>query len=314
VIRDSRFVRSNAFGVRFRLVSHLESSIQQEEHPVDAPAWFTQAIETPTTSHYVDVSGTPIHYLAWNAQERDKPALLFAHGYRAHARWWSFIAPFLLERFRVFALDFSGMGDSGSRAAEQYLFTPDILGVIGHAGLGKAVLVGHSFGGGRVLRTCADHPEYVDRAVIIDTYVNVPELKDRVLPRWVWRPKRVYSTLEAALARFRLVPEHNCAAAYVIDYIARHSIKQVPGGWTWKFDDHFRPRAMEPDGQQVSRIEVPLVFMQGELSVAVSTQRTAIVAKYARHGRAPVVIPGSHHHVMLDQPLALIAALRAVLY
>ena len=35
------------------------------------------------------VAGTP--------PMRHKPALLFAHGFRAHARWWSFIAPFFLE-------------------------------------------------------------------------------------------------------------------------------------------------------------------------------------------------------------------------
>jgi pimeloyl-ACP methyl ester carboxylesterase len=294
--------------------AHQESRSPDRLTPVDTPVWFTQAIETPATSHFVDVSGTPIHYLAWNADERHKPGLVLAHGFRAHARWWSFIAPFLLERFRVVALDFSGMGDSGGRAEERYLFTQDILGVIEHADLGRAVLVGHSFGGGRVLRMCADHPEYVDRAVIIDTYVNVPELERRVLPRWVARLKIVYPTLEAALARFRLVPEHNCAAPYIIDYIARHSIKQVPGGWTWKFDENFRPHPMEPDWQEVSSINVPLVFMYGELSVAVSAERIAAVAKYSRHGRAPVAIPGSHHHVMLDQPLALVAALRAILY
>ena len=278
------------------------------------PDWFTQAIAAPATSHFVDVGGTPIHYLAWNAAERDKPGLLFAHGFRAHARWWSFIAPFLLERFRVVALDFSGMGDSGSRTEERDLFTADIIGVLEHAGLGRATLVGHSFGGGRVLHVCADHPEHVARAVIIDTYVNVPELARRVLPPWVTRPKNIYPTQEAALARFRLMPEHNCAAPYVIDYIARHSIRQVAGGWTWKFDENFRPRALQPDSEQLARIVVPLTFMHGELSVGVSRERAAAVMKYVRHGRGPIAIPGSHHHVMLDQPLALVTALRAVLY
>ena len=32
-----------------------------------------------------------------------------------------------------------------------------------------------------------------------------------------------------------------------------------------------------------------------------------------RHGRGPIVIPQAHHYLMLDQPLALVAALRALL-
>jgi pimeloyl-ACP methyl ester carboxylesterase len=59
-----------------------------------APEWFTRAIAAPAESRFTEVDGTPIHYLSWNAADTHKPALLFAHGFRAHARWWSFIAPF----------------------------------------------------------------------------------------------------------------------------------------------------------------------------------------------------------------------------
>ena len=80
------------------------------------PEWFTKAIAQPAESCFVDVGGSPVHYLSWNAADTQKPGLLFAHGFRAHARWWSFIAPFLLSRFRVVAIDFPGMGDSAARS------------------------------------------------------------------------------------------------------------------------------------------------------------------------------------------------------
>ena len=89
----------------------------------------------------LEVDGTPIHYLSWNAADTDKPALLFAHGFRAHARWWSFIAPFFLSRFRVVSMDFAGMGDSGNRSEYTPLgFVRDIVGVLDHAGFAKATL------------------------------------------------------------------------------------------------------------------------------------------------------------------------------
>ncbi|MGH8239725.1 MAG: alpha/beta fold hydrolase, partial [Steroidobacteraceae bacterium] len=58
--------------------------------PSAVPEWFARAIAAPAESRFAEVDGTPIHYLSWNAAAAAKPALLFAHGFRAHARWWSF--------------------------------------------------------------------------------------------------------------------------------------------------------------------------------------------------------------------------------
>jgi pimeloyl-ACP methyl ester carboxylesterase len=286
-----------------------------------APEWFTRAIDAPVESRYVDVDGTPIHYLTWNAQDTHKPGLLFAHGFRAHARWWSFIAPFFLSRFRVAALDFAGMGDSGNRP--EYgptLFGRDIAGVIGHAGFGKATLIGHSFGGGCVVRASVDHPQLVERTVVMDSYLPVPEILRSSTRNFQPRPKRVYPTREAARARFRLIPEQNSAAPYVLDYVGSHSLKQVPGGWSWKFDDNFLP-VRHTDAEEaalavaaLSQLQMPVTYIYGDKSAVVSREHAHAIVRYIRNGHGPIAIPQSHHHVMLDQPLALVAALRAVLY
>ncbi|MGH8177383.1 MAG: alpha/beta fold hydrolase [Steroidobacter sp.] len=289
------------------------------QSPCDAPEWFTRAIDAPARSRFVQVDGAAIHYLSWNAQDAHKPGLLFAHGFRAHARWWSFIAPFFLSRYRVVALDFAGMGDSGARTQyEPALFSRDILGVIEHANLGRTTLIGHSFGGGRVARTSADHPQHIERTIIIDSYIPVPEIERLGPSPMQLRPKRTYPTFAAARERFRLVPEQNCAAAYVLDYVAQHSLKEVEGGWTWKFDENFSPRHNEVDAdwatKVLARIDLPVTFIYGDQSAIVSRPHAGAIVKYLRHGRGPIAVPQSHHHVMLDQPLALVAALRAVLY
>jgi len=284
-----------------------------------APDWFAKAISQPAESRFVDVKGTPIHYLLWNAADTHKPGLLFAHGLRAHARWWSFVAPYFLSRFRVAALDFAGMGDSGHR--ERYDITDfslDIVAVLKDAGFGRSTLVGHSFGGGRVARTIADYPEMVSRAVIIDSHIAVPEIGRREPPQLELRPKKIYPTYEAARARFRLVPEQNCAADYVIDYVGRHSLQQVDRGWTWKFDErmqlHRADETLEWAAKTLESIAIPVTFMYGDLSIAVSRKLAHAIVKHLCHGHGPIAIPQAHHHVMLDQPLALVAALKATLY
>jgi len=284
----------------------------------DTPAWFTDALAHPAESRFAELDGVPVHYLSWNAAETHKPGLLFAHGFRAHARWWSFIAPFFLERFRVAALDFPGMGDSSARPRyEGRDFSRAIRAVLTHSGFGRSTLIGHSFGGSQVARASFEFPDLVSRTVIIDSYIPVLPAA-RVPPQLELRPKNIYPTYEAARARFRLVPEQNIAAPYILDYIARHSLKQVEGGWTWKFDESFLPRQVAPDVEQLTAtlagIQVPVTYMYGDQSAVVSAELANAIVQHLRQGSGPIVIAHSHHHVMLDQPLALVQALKDVLY
>jgi pimeloyl-ACP methyl ester carboxylesterase len=280
-----------------------------------APEWFTRAIAAPAQSRYTEVEGTPIHYLTWNAEHTDKPGLLFAHGFRAHARWWSFVAPFFLSRFRIVSLDFAGMGDSGNRSEYTPLgFVRDIVGVLDAAGFRQATLIGHSFGGGRVLRMCAEYPERISRAVIIDSHVRLSDEKRSTRPFEIGR-RRIYPTLAAARARFRLVPPENRTEPYILDYVARHSLKEVAGGWTWKFDENLLPKHDDAKPAAVlARIAVPVTFIYGDASAIVSRQHAHEIVSHIRNARGPIAIPQSHHHVLLDQPLSLVAALRGVLY
>lgn len=283
--------------------------------PTAVPEWFTRAIAAPADSRFVEVDGTPIHYLSWNAGDTDKPALLFAHGFRAHARWWSFIAPFFLSRFRVVSMDFAGMGDSGSRSEYTPLgFVRDIVGVLDHAGFEKATLIGHSFGGGHVARACAEVPGRVARAVIIDSHMRLNDEKRSTRPFEIG-PRRVYPTFEAARARFRLVPPENRTAPYILDYVARNSLKEIEGGWTWKFDAQLIPKHDDTKATDIlAKIAAPVTFIYGDASAIVSRQHAHDIVSHIPNAHGPIAIPESHHHVLLDQPLSLVSALRGVLY
>jgi pimeloyl-ACP methyl ester carboxylesterase len=55
------------------------------------------------------------------------------------------------------------------------------------------------------------------------------------------------------------------------------------------------------------------MFIRGALSTTVSEEIWAEHRALAPAGTPFVVIPDAHHHVMIDQPIALIATLRALL-
>jgi pimeloyl-ACP methyl ester carboxylesterase len=309
---------------------------------VPGPAWFDEALARAPERTRVPVLGADIELLTWG--ERGKPGLILVHGNSAHADWWSFIAPFLAGDFRVAALSLSGMGGSGWR--ERYsrqTFATEIFACAAAAGLYyapvKPVYVGHSFGGVQVFHSAVHHPERMRACVLVDTGFGGPPTEEELV-RWereelaagrtpekrlFGAPRggahRVYPTLEAALTRFRFMPPQIPGNLYITDFIARGSLKRAPfpegggEGWTWKFDpdtwtkmDH---RNVPPEPESLA---VPMVHIYGDRSAIIFGPRAG------RDDRGPVpasvpriVIPDSEHHIMVDQPLALVAALRTLL-
>ena len=74
------------------------------------PDWFWQAVETEPETRSVEVDECDVMYRLYPSP--GKPGMLLIHGMNAHARWWDFIAPQLLDTYAVAAMDLTGMGDS----------------------------------------------------------------------------------------------------------------------------------------------------------------------------------------------------------
>jgi pimeloyl-ACP methyl ester carboxylesterase len=148
-------------------------------------------------------------------------------------------------------------------------------------------------------------------AVAIDSPVRDLPPEDRAArQRRAFGPLLVYPTPQAAIARFRPVPNQP-VLAYIADHVAATSIRPAERGWTWKFDprvfarEHFTPDLL-------TRLDCRVALFRAEHGIV--TQQLSDVM-YDRLGRAaPVVeIPVAGHHIMLDQPIALVAALRTLL-
>lgn len=280
-----------------------------------APLWFEHAIASPTTSHRVSVAGAEVHFRCWNEEERNKPPLLFVHGFLANSHWWDFIAPFLTDWFRVFAMDFSGMGESGHRAAyATELWREEIDAVVQAAGGGPAIVVAHSFGGARAVEACAAHPADFAQLVVVDSYIHFadnPPRMGRFQPPV--QPRR-YSDLASAMSRYRLIPDQP-APDWILAHLGRHSLRQEEGGWGWKFDQRnlTAPRD-EPDSTAVlAGVTVPTSLVFGARSHIATRHRMERVAELLPDCRGVIEIPEAKHHVMLDQPLAMVACLRTLL-
>jgi pimeloyl-ACP methyl ester carboxylesterase len=305
-----------------------------------APQWFKDALAKAPERSMIEVLGAAIEVLAWG--EVGKPGLIFVHGNSAHADWWSFIAPFFADEYRVAALSLSGMGDSDWRETYTFEgFATEIHEAAKAAGLYEAevkpIFIGHSFGGGQVFYTAGAHPERMRAAILVDTGFGGPPTPEQ---EEIWRkeaeargerwgrhgpgrrtrPNRVYATLEEALTRFRFMPPQVPGSLFIADYIARKSLKRAPmpdgsgEGWTWKFDPFLWAKLDRTAMQAVARKRsVPLAQIVGARSAMMRRREFGQQSDFMPAGVPSVAIPDSEHHIMVDQPLALVAALRALL-
>jgi pimeloyl-ACP methyl ester carboxylesterase len=271
----------------------------------------------PFTDETLTVDGCPIHYVAWGPE--GGRGLVFVHGGGAHAHWWTHVAATFAGQFRVVAVDLSGHGDSGHRdlyALEQW--TDEVMAVARAAAItGPPVVIGHSMGGFVTIATAARHAEGVDGAIVCDSPVTEPdpEIGAYRLKEAFGAP-RTYPSVADALQHFRTVPRQPDYLDFVVDHVARRSLTPVSGGWQWKFDR----RIFEQFGSGIRSVATPYLD-QVTCRLALLRSENGLVTPdigrfmFERLGRvAPVFeIPEAGHHAMLDQPLILLTALRALL-
>jgi pimeloyl-ACP methyl ester carboxylesterase len=191
-----------------------------------------------------------------------------------------------------------------------HLWAREIVAVAAAERLERPVVVGHSMGGWAAVTTGVEHGSAVSAVAYIDSPLNdQPPEESRLRERQ--RPRRVYPTLEEAMSRFRTLPAQEVVLPFVRAHVARGSLRQVEGGWTWKFDPTFFGRRLLLR-DLLPELPCPVALFRcehGLVSPEMAAEMTRLVPR-----RLPVVdLPDAGHHPMLDQPLALVTGLRTLL-
>ena len=280
----------------------------------DVPPWFIAAIGTTPERLSTKVAGARITYRAWG--EHGNQLVVLIHGGSAHSGWWDHIAPLLAAGHRVVALDLSGHGDSDWR--QSYGFEVWAAEVIAVAELERGrrndtVYIGHSMGGCVSLHAAHLQESSVRAIAVIDSLIEVPtsEVASWIDARVPSSAHREYRDRSDAVGRFRAIPEDASNLSYVNAHVAAESLTPTTNGWSWKFDpDVLYDARMEPD--QVLPLECDVALISGERGLATS----AIVQDVSKRIGARVVhteIPDAGHHILLEQPVALISVLRTLL-
>jgi pimeloyl-ACP methyl ester carboxylesterase len=125
-------------------------------------------------SRFVEIDGIRVHYQ--EAGDKADPVLVLIHGFASSTLVWSKVFLSLAQAgFRVIAVDLLGFGYSGKPKNGEYTIAAQanlVVRLLERLGIKRAMFVGSSYGGA-IAATCAlDHPQCVEKLVLIGTVNN----------------------------------------------------------------------------------------------------------------------------------------------
>lgn len=154
-------------------------------------AWkkFANVVPFADRSQFIEVDNVQIHYQEFGA--KTDPVIFLIHGYIASTFTWNSAAPRLAEKgFRVFVVDLIGFGFSQKPAWSEYTIDSQarmIIRLMDRLGIGRAILIGSSYGGGVAAVAALDYSDRVEKLVLVGAVSN-DEIKKAAITRLATLP------------------------------------------------------------------------------------------------------------------------------
>jgi len=254
---------------------------------------------------FVTANGLRFHYLEWGAPS--SPPLLLLHGFGNQAHIWDPFAQTVAGRYRVFALDSRGHGDSDHAAEyDDQLNADDTLAVVEDLGLQRPTLIGFSMGAANAMIVLSRRPELVERLVLVDRGPESDPRGRERMARAMSQVRGAFPNREEALAYTRLANPRR--SEELVQASLAHAFRQLPdGSYELKSDQKLRDRFLGHAGSGtdlwkcLDAVRCPTLIVRGGesdvLPAAVAEKMVQMLPDASL-----VVVPHAGHTVMLDNP------------
>lgn len=248
--------------------------------------------------------------------------VVLIHGQPGSARDWDQVVPLLEKNHRVVVPDRPGYGRTAGKPLGFAGNAAAIVSLLDRMGIGRAVLVGHSWGGGVALAAAARHPERVAALVLVasvcpaeppgwlDRLLAAPALGELVSAATigsaglVLRNRRVRAALEGRL--------DGKASATLLALEALTGART--GTPVWRSFVFEQRRLFDELGRLeplLGTIGVPTVVVTGDADRIVGVAAGECLAT-SLPSAVHRVVPGANHLLQLEHPEEVVQAIREV--
>ena len=245
--------------------------------------------------------GTQIYYKDWGKG----PVVTFSHGWPLNSDAWDGQMFFLAQNgFRVVAHDRRGHGRSSQVfwGNDMDTYADDLAAVIETLDLKNATLVGHSTGGGEVVRYIGRHgSKRVTKAVLIGAVPPIM-LKSDTNPEGL--PMDTFDKLRSDLLKDRSQFYKDLSRSF---YGANRPNANISEGlldqfWLWSMQaglknayDSIKAFSETDFNEDLNKIDVPTLIIHGEDDQIVPIHNSAVRAAKLIKGAKETYYPGASH-------------------
>ena len=253
------------------------------------------------SSTIITKDGTEIYYKDWGKG----PVVTFSHGWPLSSDAWDGQMLFLVQNgFRVVAHDRRGHGRSSQASSGNDMdgYADDLAAVIEALDLKDATLVGHSTGGGEVVRYIGRHgTKRVAKAVLI---AAVPPIMLKTAANPEGLPMEVFDNMRSGLMKDRSQFYKDLATQF---YGANRPGAKVSQGildqfWLWSMQaglknayESIKAFSETDFTEDLKKIDVPTLVMHGEDDQIVPVKDAAVKSARLIKGAKEIYYPGAPH-------------------
>jgi pimeloyl-ACP methyl ester carboxylesterase len=261
-------------------------------------------------SRFVVVNGARLHCLDYGG---DGPPAVLHHATGFHAWMWTPIAAVLTRRYRVFALDARGHGDSDKPSSGYRWagFVEDLTTFVEGLELGRVLGIGHSLGGSTMIGAAADRSDLFVALALLDPILFPREFRsgavaDNPMAAAARRRREFWTNPEEVLASYRGRGPFGKWTDEALCLYVEHGFAREDGGVRLKCPPAIEAQvfSMEPLYDlwlALERIQAPTLLMRGEESEAFSANDSAEALRRLPRGDL-VTIPQTTHTFPMEVP------------